>query len=214
MAMPRKKLIRTDQFPYHVTTRSNNKDWFKLSLDRVWNISQEGLAYAHKLCPVEIHAFVLMSNHYHLLVSTPQANIDCFMRAFNKYFSDSINTYSGVINHKFGGPYNWSVVSKKEYLFNVYRYIFQNPVKAGMTLSCEEYPYSSLHGALSGTSGLVEYRPHFDDGFEHWLEFLNRVDLRESEIIRRGLRRGDFRPAVDPLTREAFRLEKPAFSAA
>lgn len=209
--MPRKKLIRTDQFPYHVCTRSNNKDWFKLSLDRVWEISQQGLAHAHKLYPVEIHAFVLMSNHYHLLISTPRADIDCFMRVFNKYFSDSINAYSGVINHKFGGPYSWSIVSRREYLFNVYRYIFQNPVKAGMTSSCEEYPYSSLHGALFGASGLVEYRPHIEGGFRSWLEFFNRSDKRESEIIRRGLRHGDFRPGVDPVTREVFQLEQTSF---
>lgn len=209
--MPRKKLIRTDQFPYHVCTRSNNREWFKLSLDRVWNISQQGLAHAHKLYPVEVHAFVLMSNHYHLLISTPSASIDFFMRSFNKYFSDSINAYTGVINHKFGGPYNWSIVSKREYLLNIYRYIFQNPVKAGMTSSCEEYPYSSLHGALFGASGLVEYRPHFEEGFGPWLDFFNRVDPRESEMIRRGLKRADFRPGVDPLTREKFHLESTSF---
>jgi len=196
--MPRKKLIRTDQFPYHICTRSNNKDWFNLSLDRVWEITQRGLAYANKLNPVEIHAFVLMNNHYHLLVTTPNADIDCFMRTFNKYISEQINIYSGAINYKFGGPYNWSIVSKRQYLFNVYRYVFRNPVKAGMTQTCEEYPFSSLQVASLKTPGLVNYRPHFDDNLVEWLEFFNHIQKSDDELIRRGLRRAHFSPRLEP----------------
>jgi putative transposase len=203
MIMPRKKLIRTDEFPYHISARSNNKDWFKLSLDRVWEITQRGLVYANKLNSVEIHAFVLMNNHYHLLVTTPNADIDRFMRTFNKYISEQINIYSGVINYKFGGPYNWSIVSKRQYLFNVYRYVFRNPVKAGVTQTCEEYPFSSLHLEVLKAPGLVNYRPHFDDGHIEWLEFFNRVKKQEDELIRRGLRRANFNPMLQSIVGES-----------
>lgn len=206
--MPRKKLIRTDQFPYHITARSNNKDWFKLSLDRVWKISQRGMAYANKLNPVKIHAFVLMNNHYHLLITTPNADIDCFMRTFNKYISDQINVHTGAINQKFGGPYHWSIVANREYLLNVYRYIYQNPLKAEMAQACEEYLYSSLYGALYERPEIVNYQPHFDDKLEHWLNFFNRNKELEHEFIRRGLRHATFRPGVDPQSKRQFSLEK------
>jgi putative transposase len=46
--MPRKKLIYTDQFPYHVTARSNNKEWFYLPISEVWNI------FTSKLCEASL----------------------------------------------------------------------------------------------------------------------------------------------------------------
>ena len=74
--MPRKKIIRTNEFPYHVTARTNNQEWFKLSLDEVWSIFERVLSKVQLRYSIEIYQFVLMSNHYHLLLSTPEANID------------------------------------------------------------------------------------------------------------------------------------------
>ena len=88
--MPRKKLIRTDQFPYHVTTRTNNKNWFSLPLEETWNICLRSLHKANKLNKVNLHAFVLMKNHYHLLLETPEANLVTGMKWLQGtyYYSD------------------------------------------------------------------------------------------------------------------------------
>ena len=82
--MPRKNLIRCNNLPYHVTSRANNKEWFALPMDQVWKICQDCLKAAFDLHKVEIIAFVLMNNHYHLILRTPDANLDQFMYEFNK----------------------------------------------------------------------------------------------------------------------------------
>jgi putative transposase len=85
--MPRKKTIKNNIYPYHITTRSNQSQWFNVPLERVWSLALESLSFADKKHTVEIHAFVFMSNHYHLVVLTPFSNIDLFMYEFNKNFS-------------------------------------------------------------------------------------------------------------------------------
>jgi len=81
--MPRKNLIRTNLYPYHVTIRSNNKEWFDLPREIVWKICLRAMVLANQKHPVRIQAFVLMANHYHLLIWTPQCNLDRFMSVFN-----------------------------------------------------------------------------------------------------------------------------------
>jgi len=157
--MPRIKLIRQSTFPYHVTTRTNNKSWFDIPIFEVWDICKLSLIYALKKRPVEINSFVLMSNHYHLLVTTPNEDIDQFMMYFNLRLSQLITKKSGHINHKFSNGYKWSIVEHRGHLFNVYRYIYQNPVRAKITSDCFSYPYSSLHFSRFEAK-LLNYVPH------------------------------------------------------
>jgi len=147
--MPRKKLIRTNKYPYHITTRSNNKDWFGLPLEESWQISIACFKYASRFYNVNLHAYVLMNNHYHLLISTPESNIDSYMQCFNKKFSDFLKRKTGCINKKFGGRYKWTIINEQRYLLNVYRYVYQNPVRANIVKRVEDYPYSTLYYILN-----------------------------------------------------------------
>ena len=107
--MPRKILIRTDLYYYHITTRSNHRQWFKIPLDQVWEIAIQAMSKANINCPANIGQFVLMANHYHLLIKTPDSNIDRFMFWFNKTFSDLLRAKSGTINRMFGSSYKSSL---------------------------------------------------------------------------------------------------------
>ncbi len=168
--MPRRKLIRQNIFPYHVVTRTNNKDWFRIPLCDVWDICKESLHYSQAKRPAVINCFVLMSNHYHLLITTPNEDIDEFMQFFNLRLSRLISIKSGAINQKFSNRYKWSIVDKENYLMNVYRYIYQNPVRAKITLTCDSYPYSSLK--FSGFEAkLFNYKPHLKYATDKdWIE--------------------------------------------
>lgn len=188
--MARKKLIRQNQFPYHVTTRTNNKTWFQIPIFEVWDICKDSLIYALKQEPVVIHCFVLMGNHYHLLISTPSENIDKFMKLFNLKLSLLISKKSGVINHKFSNRYGWTIVNNHSYLLNVYRYIYQNPVRAGLVKGSFDYPYSSLHFS-SYESRLFCHKPHFHYKREkYWIERRYGEDF--DRIIRNSLSRQTF----------------------
>ncbi len=148
--MPRRNLIRTKLFPYHVTTRSNNKEWFYIPIDEVWRYCRELLKEGEKEFKVEIEGFVLMSNHYHMCLFTPEENLDKFMRFFNKGLSEKISRHAGRINRIFGAPYNWTLIRNEQYYYNVLRYIYQNPLRAGVVKRCEDYPYSDVLEKVKG----------------------------------------------------------------
>src|SRR5690606_29535334 len=120
--MPRKKLIRTSEFPYHITSRSNNRDWFSIPLADIWSFCIELLNQGQIDFKIKVEAFVLMSNHYHLCIYTPEANIDQFMRFFNQNLGRKIAKQSGRINRIFGSPYKWTVITNQAYFNNVIRY--------------------------------------------------------------------------------------------
>ena len=192
--MPRKNLIRTGVFPYHVCARSNNREWFYAPLAKVWETFEEYLCKIQDVHGVDIHAFVLMSNHFHLLISTPQSNLDSAMLYLMREVCRSINRSSNRINHLFGGPYKWSVIYSAFKYDHALKYVYRNPVKAQLCQFVEDYPYSSLKkGAFKvSQSTLATLRaglPEIDR-----LRWLNEpYSPEEDDCVRRALRRREFK---------------------
>jgi len=190
--MPRKLLIRQNKFPYHVISRTNNKTWFDIPIEIVWDITKESFNYAQKKHSVIIHCFVLMNNHYHLLLTTPNSNIDLFMCSFNLKLSQLIAKSSGYINQKFSNRYKWSIVNTHCYLLNVYRYIYQNPVRAKISSDCISYKYSSLSYS-SYESKIFNHQPHISYIKEKdWIE--KRLGCDFDKVIKYSLRKSIFKP--------------------
>jgi len=171
--MPRRKLIKTSEFPYHITMRSNNREWFDLPLEKVWTFCLEAVNYANKKHAVRIQAFVLMNNHYHALIWTPFENIDLFMYEFNKKLSLSLRVELKRINRIFGGRYKWSLVTDSEYYSHVLRYIYQNPLKANTVANCENYKFSTLrYFVLNKGLPFKLYNPIIGNKYR-FLEYIN-----------------------------------------
>ena len=211
--MPRTNIIRTNEFPYHVTSRANNHDWFNLHMDDAWRIALRALKYAYEKYPVKVHAFVLMNNHYHLLLTTPNSDIDLFMQAFNKRFSDYLKIETKYVNRMFGGPYKWTLVKDNLYLYNVYRYLYQNPVRARLCLSCEDYKYSTLQCYTQGAYFPIKIISCLSEDHEELLEWFNEVrDLREIEAIKRALKKAHFQISKHRDTKYEAKLNYPKAS--
>lgn len=131
--MPREKLIYTPDFPYHVIARSNNKENFYLPKEIMWTIFIQQLNQVVEKYKCMIHAFVLMDNHYHLLISTQEKyDLGVVMQSLQRSVSRIVNSKSKSINHVFGGAYKASIIFYPEYYYNVYKYIYQNPTRAGL----------------------------------------------------------------------------------
>ena len=143
--MPRRKLIRQNEFPYHVTSRSRNQEWYQVNLDLVWRFSLDSLSKAKEKAPCKVHSFVLMNNHYHLILTPEDGKIDSFMYEFNKNLSLRIRNETRRINQIFGGRYKWLILNRDHLFMNFLRYVYRNPVKAGIAHRCENYRYSSLY---------------------------------------------------------------------
>ncbi|MCB9091384.1 MAG: transposase [Halobacteriovoraceae bacterium] len=190
--MPRKTLIRTNLYYYHVNTRSNNRAWFKLPLEEVWEICRHSFAKAQKNNPALISQFVLMSNHYHLLIKTPQSDIDKFMFWFNKTFSDELRARTDSINRMFGSSYKWSIVFEEYYLRLVYRYIYQNPLRVSLVQKCEDYPFSTLYYQHRGLDPGFPFHPEIS--YDDHLSINNELCEDDINIVRDGLKKTKFKP--------------------
>lgn len=195
--MARKKLIYTDQFPYHIYARSNNREWFYLPQERVWEIYISEINHIVTKFKVLIHAFVLMNNHYHMLITThEESDLGKVMCELQKSVSRTINSESGRVNHVFGGPYKASLITTSEYYSMVYRYIFRNPVEAGICKCVEDYLFSTLRSdqipVTSPLSGICSLLPM--TALDHWLNEPSDENIRNS--IRKGLKKTCFKPVI------------------
>jgi putative transposase len=134
---------------YHITARGNErKDIFKSIRDREQFLSY--LASAAERYQAVFHVYCLMSNHYHLLLETPQGNLSQIMRHINGAYTTYFNTKRRRAGHLFQGRYKTILVEADEYAEVLSRYIHLNPVRAGIVKDPEAYPWSSYEAYIGG----------------------------------------------------------------
>ena len=114
------------------------------------------------------HSYCLMTTHYHVLVTTPDANIAAGMHALNGRYARAFNGRHGVDGHVFGRRYAAELVEHDGHLLEVYRYIAWNPVRAGLCKSPADWRWSSysrlLRRELPVGQSETELLAHFGDG--------------------------------------------------
>lgn len=121
---------------------------------------EDYLFFLHHGFGFRIHGFVLMSNHFHLLISAPCGNLSEGLLYFMRETSKQITRKSGRINQTYGARNHKTLIGSYHYYLNTYKYLFQNPLRAGVCDRVEDYPFSSL----SGVCGLQKARiPICDD---------------------------------------------------
>ena len=111
---------------YHVTSRGNErKNIYKSKRDREKFL--EYLGEAHERYGAIIHAYCLMTNHYHLLIETPDANLPQIMKHLNSSYTTYFNVKRKRFGHLFQGRYKAFLVYKDDYALELSRYIHLNP---------------------------------------------------------------------------------------
>lgn len=127
---------------YHVINRGiNQADVFLENDDYLMFLSVLGDACL--LFDVEVSAYCLMNNHYHLLARTPQGNLPRFMRHLSGVYTQKFNRHYKKDGPLFKGRYKAILVENDLHLLELVRYIHLNPVKAGMTDNLASFPWSS-----------------------------------------------------------------------
>jgi putative transposase len=142
--MPRAHAILQSDYPYNLSARCINREWFSLPMEQVWEIFCEQLSETHEKYRLEIHTFVLMSNHFHLIASTPRANISECMWHFMRSSSLRLTRSGNRINETFAGRHYKCILQSPNYYLNAYKYNYLNPVSAGICDRAEDYSFSSL----------------------------------------------------------------------
>jgi putative transposase len=134
------------EFPgaiYHVTTRGNGgDDVFLDDQDRLLFLTVLGEVVSRSGWIV--HAYVLMDNHYHLLIETPNGNLSRGMRQLNGVYTQRFNSLHGSGGRVFQGRFKAILVEPNGFLLELCRYIVLNPLRLKTVKNISRYRWSSF----------------------------------------------------------------------
>ena len=199
--MPRLPRISLPGVPMHVVQRGiNRRPCFRDHKDFLAYL--DALGDSSGRYQVDVHAYVLMTNHVHLLVTpgTPDGASRMMQqlgRRYVQYFNRAHNR-TGTL---WEGRFKSSLILSDRYLLACYRYIELNPVRAGIVSSADHYPWSSFRAnGLGHMNPLL--RPH-----SLWLELGISAEARRSAYLR--LFSHSEGVASDDMIRAAVRRNSP-----
>ena len=127
---------------YHVTSRGDRREAIYAD-DEDRNAWLEVLGAVVEEFNWACHAYCLMTNHYHVVVETPDGNLSKGMRQLNGVYTQFSNRRHKTVGHLFQGRYKAILVDKDAYLMELARYVVLNPVRARMVKLPERWPWSS-----------------------------------------------------------------------
>ena len=157
--MPRRRRVPLDAVPLHIVQRGHNREpCFFDEQDYHAYLQWLGDALARERCA--LHAYVLMTNHVHLLVTPASAeSIPRVIIAVGRRYVQYINHSYRRTGTLWDSRYKSSLVQAETYLLLCQRYIEINPVRAAMVADPTDYPWSSYrHHALGAPNGILS--PH------------------------------------------------------
>lgn len=205
---------------YHVIARGNNREYiFRKDLDKRYflKLIYEGM----QPMGYRLLGYVLMDNHYHLLIQVMDVKLQKIMHQINNKYSKYFNAVYERCGHVFQGRYKASPIREERYLIKVLAYIHQNPVKAGMCSRVDEYKWSSDKFYRRKSNGFIETRiindmieRGFDGCDNKYSEIMDEVDgtvyekLNEigeiaSEIMMKSSVSTTVRPSLNEILEDA-----------
>ncbi len=184
--------------PCHVIQRGNNRaTCFFTTQD--YRFYLECLGDAAERYRVAVHAYVLMTNHVHLLMTPSDAQgISRVMQSLGRRYVQYVNRVYRRCGTLWESRHKASVVDAERYLLACYRYIELNPVRANMVRHPREYPWSSFRCNAMGDGGAI-ISPHF----------LYQA-LGASDETRRVAYEALFESQLDPVTVQDIRVAASA----
>lgn len=222
--MPRKPRFNLVGIPQHVIQRGNNREPcfyaeedYRRYLD---DLLESSVKYQCK-----VHAYVLMTNHVHLLV-TPMVDhaVSQMMQALGRRYVYYINRSYKRSGTLWEGRFKSSLIDSDRYLLTCMRYIELNPVRANMVNHPGEYKWSSYHAnAQGGVDSIIETHPLYRDLartdesrhttyrelFRHHMDNDILHQIRDSVNQELVLGRSDFKDKIEEITLRQTRLGLP-----
>lgn len=141
--MPRfpRSYIQTSFF--HVITQGINKSYIFENAEDI----KHYIKIMHKLIEelnIELIAYCIMNNHSHMLINTEKiTELSKYMHRLNTSYAIYYNKKYSRVGYVFKNRYKSEGIYSEEHLYNCIKYIYDNPVKAGICKSAKEYPYSN-----------------------------------------------------------------------
>lgn len=152
--MPRKPRIEYHGAFYHVITRGNQRQKiFKDAAD--FQKYLQLLAIYKNRYSYHLYAYVLMSNHVHLLIETGDVPLSKILQGINQTYTMYFNRRYWTVGHLFQGRYKAILCDRNNYLLALLKYIHFNPLRAEIVERLDAYPWSS-HPAYTGMNNLLD----------------------------------------------------------
>ena len=221
--MARLLRIAPRNIPIHIIQRGNNRQVCFGSDDNHAAYAGWLKEYSKKY-KVDVHAWVMMTNHTHLLCTPRQEKgISSMMQALGRRYVRYFNYEYKRSGTLWEGRYKSCLIESRTYLLKVYRYIELNPVRAGIVLSPEDYRWSSYRiNALGKASDLCTPHPEYmmlgsdtpKRCSKYQALFEHHINEREIELIRSATNKGmvvgndRFRKEIEALTGRRVREKK------
>ena len=136
--------------PQHIIQRGNNRTAIFVS-EEDYSFYLDCLREAAESNELAIHAYVLMTNHVHLLATPNQeTSIGKTLQSLGRRYVQHFNYTHRRTGTLWEGRYKATIIDSEAYLLTCSRYIEMNPVRAGMVAHPREYPWSSYHWHAEG----------------------------------------------------------------
>lgn len=198
---------------YHVTARGDRREPIyddDADRERFLEVLGQVVSDFNWIC----HGYCLMTNHYHLVIETPDGNLSKGMRQLNGVFTQYSNRRHARTGHLFQGRYKAILVDGDSYLLELARYVVLNPVRARMVADPGDWrwsSYSAMVGAVQpppwlSTDGLLaafsrqrraavrQYKRFVADGIgipSIWENLQGQAFLGDDDFVARSLRRSN-----------------------
>ena len=166
--MPRKPRFYLPGVPVHIVQRGNNRDAIFFD-ENDYSAYLGWLKEALKRYDCHLHAYVLMTNHVHLLVTPPaEESISRMVQYVGRKYVPYINHQYKRTGTLWEGRYKSSLIQEEPYLLACMRYIELNPVRAGMLITAYDYRWSSYHFNATGQDDelLTEHQLYLSLGID------------------------------------------------
>lgn len=142
--LARKKRIWSPHHFFHIVMRGNNRQSIfnnEVDFREFFRVVQ----YAHQKYSFTIISYCIMTNHYHLLIQSPEVPLGKVMAIINRRYSDYFKKNYDYSGHLYESRYFADLITSPQGLLTVSRYIHRNPISTSTPLvqKMEYYPYSS-----------------------------------------------------------------------
>jgi len=148
--MSRNRIIKKNDYPFHIISKSPDLKDPDLDSSELWRFYTNELCLLTWAYGIQVHAFVLMEDHYHLLMSAPETNLD-----------EAAGFFEAKLGHRvdIGFASSTKIHDSSQYL-EVLKFVYQKPLSAQRAREVSDYPFSTLHGILGYSKLEIPVQPH------------------------------------------------------
>ncbi len=153
-----------------VFSESKDKDKF---LDIVCEVSEH--------YDFVVHSYVIMDNHYHLLLENKRENLSAGMRQINSTYAQYFNKKQKRIGHLWQDRFKSWYIFDENYLFTLFKYLELNPIEAKITKKVGEFRYTLMHDILQNKLRVCMKDSFILQWFDSVSELLKSLDIKMTE---------------------------------